>query len=105
MGICDERADKDGAGAQCAPDVLAAHASCDIVEGEGCKRSKRRRKDGHHNVSVARGLAGAAGTFALRDFRQRGDYDAKAKRCDQASVHSKAQGGRDAARQHDRFVE
>ena len=105
MGICDECADKDGAGAQRDPNVFTAHASRDVIEGEGRKRHKRRHKDGHHNVSVARGLTGAAGTFALRNFRKRGDYDAKTKRRDQASIHSKAQSGRDTARQHDRFVE
>ena len=105
MGICDERADKDGAGAQCAPDVLTGHASRDVIEGEGRKRHKRRHEDSRDDVSAARGLARAPGAFPLRELSQRGGNNAKAKRRDQASIHSKARGGCDAARQHDRFVE
>ena len=39
------------------------------------------------------------------ELGQCGDDNAKAKRRDQASIHSRARGGCDAARQHDRFVE
>jgi len=45
------------------------------------------------------------GVFFSCDFRRRGGYNAKAKRRDQAGIHSKAQSGRNTARQHDRFVE
>ena len=85
--------------------MFTAHAPRDVIEGERRKRHKRRRKDGRDDVSITRGLAYTACAFPLCDLGQRGGDNAKAKRRDQASVHSKARGGRNAARQHDRFVE
>ena len=85
--------------------MLAAHTSRDVIEGEGCKRHKRRYKDGHEDEDIAACLTDAANAFALCDFGQGGDDNAKAIRRDQASIHSKAQSGRNAARQYDRFVE
>ncbi len=87
------------------PDAFTAHAPRDVIEGERCKWHKRRHEDSRDDVGVAAGLAAATGAFSLRDLGQRGDNNAKAKRRDQANVHSKAHGGCDAARQYDRFVE
>lgn len=98
-------AGKHGANCQRGPDAFTAHASRDVIEGERCERHKRRHEDSRDDVGVAAGLAGATGAFSLRDLGQRGDDNAKAKRRDQASIYSKARGGCDAARQHDRFVE
>ena len=91
--------------AQRGPDAFTAHASRDVIEGEGRKQHKRRYKDGRDDVNVARGLACTARAFILCHLGQRGGNNAKAKRRDQASVHSKTHGGRNTARQHDRFVE
>ena len=85
--------------------MLTAHAPRDVIEGEGRKRHKRRYEDGCDDVSVAHGLARTAGAVSLCDFGQRGGNNAKAKRRDQASVHSKTHGGRNTARQNNRFVE
>ena len=82
-----------------------AQASRDVIEGEGRKRHKRRHEDGRDDVSAARGLAYTARVFLLRELGQRGGNNAKAKRRDQASVHSKACSGCDTARQNNRFVE
>lgn len=85
--------------------MFTAHAPRNVIEGERRKRHKRRRKDGRDDVSVTRGLAYTACAFPLCDLGQRGGNNAKAKRRDQASVHSKAQSGCDTARQYNRFVE
>ena len=45
------------------------------------------------------------GVFFSCDFRRRGGHNAKAKRHNQTSVHGKTHGGRNTARQHNRFVE
>ncbi|EBA38976.1 hypothetical protein COLAER_01837 [Collinsella aerofaciens ATCC 25986] len=85
--------------------MLTAHPPRNVIEGEGRKRHKRRHEDSRDDVSVTRGLAYTARAFSLCDLGQRGGDNAKAKRRDQARVHSKAHSGRNAARQHDRFVE
>ena len=103
--VRDERKGKSGDNAQRDPDVLTAHPPRNVIEGEGRKRHKRRHEDSRDEVSVARGLARTAGAVSLCDFGQRGGNNAKAKRRDQASVHSKTHGGRNTARQNDRFVE
>lgn len=85
--------------------MLTAHPPRNVIEGEGRKRHKRRHEDSRDDVSVTRGLAYTARAFSLCDLGQRGGDNAKAKRCDQASVHSKSHSGRNTARQNDRFVE
>jgi len=85
--------------------VLTVHAPRDVIEGERRKRHKRRYENCRDDVNVARGLARTAGAVSLCDLGQRGGNNVKAKRRDQASVHSKTHGGRNTARQHNRFVE
>lgn len=103
--VRDKRADKHGANRQRGPDSFTVNASRDVIESERRKRHKRRHEDGRDDVSVTRGLARTAGAVSLCDLGQRSGNNAKAKRRNQTSVHGKTHGGRNTARQHDRFVE